>query len=82
MGKFMWAIVISVSVNVSVAEAQDTGRASDPSTVYAFDDDLVHGDTLGPDVEVLQSRRRGTRGSLIRAREHFVDRLLASVEDL
>lgn len=86
MGKVMWAIVIGASLNaaihVAVADAQEPTRPVQPEIAYAFDDDLVQGDTLGPDVEVLQSRRRGARDSLIRAREHFIDRLLASVEDL
>lgn len=82
MSKFMWAIVIGVSVNAATGEAQEPEPSLQPDTVYAFDDDLVHGDVLGPNVEVLQSRRRGARDSLIRAREHFIDRLLASVEDL
>lgn len=81
MSKLMWALVIVVNMNATEVEAQDSSGAPAP-TAYAFDDDLVHGDVLGPDVEVLHSRRRGARDSLIRAREHFIDRLLASVEDL
>lgn len=82
MSKVMCVLVIGVSLNVATAEAQEPDASVQPDTHFEFDDDLVHGDVLGPDVEVLQTRRRGARDSLIRAREHFIDRLLASVEDL
>lgn len=79
MGKVMWAFVMASTLQVGTATAQE---AEVPQTQYAFEDDLVRGDTLGPDVEVLQTRRRGARDSLIRARENFVHELLKSVEDL
>lgn len=81
MSTLMWALVIVASLNVMVAQAQDSSEVPAP-TAYAFDDDLVRGDTIGPDVEVLHAQRRGARDSLIRAREHFIDRLLSSVEGL
>jgi hypothetical protein len=42
----------------------------------------VAGDDVNPSAEILQGRRRAARESLVRARSHFVDRLLASVETL
>lgn len=79
MGKVMWAMLLWGALPMELAAAQ---APEVPQTQYAFDDDLVRGDTLGPDVEVLQARRRGARDSLIRARENFVHELLKSVEDL
>ncbi len=52
------------------------------ATTYDFDDDLVTGDLVRPDGEMLQVRRRGQRTSLIRIREHFIPEMLKSVEDL
>lgn len=52
------------------------------STTYDFDDDLVTGDLVRPDGELLNVRRRGRRASLIRVREHFVPEMLKSVENL
>lgn len=79
MGKARWVFVVAMVGQVAVGSAQEP---SAPATIYAFEDDLVRGDTLGPDVEVLQTRRRGVRDSLIRARENFVHELFKSVEDL
>jgi hypothetical protein len=59
----------------SVAAAQE-------STTYDFEDDLVTGDLVRPDGEMLQVRRRGRRASLIRVREHFIPEMLKSVENL
>jgi hypothetical protein len=62
------------------ASAQDQG--GDAATTYDFEDDLVTGDLVRPDGEMLNVRRRGRRASLIRVREHFVPEMLKSVENL
>lgn len=62
----------------SRAAAQDGGE----TTTYDFDDDLVQGDLVRPDGEMLNVRRRGRRASLIRVREHFIPEMLKSVENL
>lgn len=63
-----------------VASAQDQG--GDAATTYDFEDDLVTGDLVRPDGEMLNVRRRGRRASLIRVREHFIPEMLKSVENL
>lgn len=77
----LWAMVAllgAVMLGVpAAASAQD-----DDATTYDFDDDLVSGDLVRPDGELLNVRRRGRRASLIRIREHFVPEMLKSVEDL
>ncbi len=52
------------------------------TTTYDFEDDLVTGDLVRPDGELLSVRRRGARSSLIRIREHFIPEMLKSVENL
>lgn len=52
------------------------------ATSYDFEDDLVTGDLVRPDGELLNVRRRGNRASLIQIREHFIPEMLKSVEDL
>lgn len=52
------------------------------ATSYDFEDDLVQGDLVRPDGELLSVRRRGNRASLIQIREHFIPEMLKSVEDL
>ncbi|MFO0681414.1 MAG: hypothetical protein U0234_05155 [Sandaracinus sp.] len=68
-------LVLGTSAIASVASAQE-------STTYDFEDDLVTGDLVRPDGEMLQVRRRGRRASLIRVREHFIPEMLKSVENL
>ena len=79
---------------VSAAAAQDAPAAAPApaegggaaagggTTTYDFDDDLVTGDLVRPDGELLRVRRRGDRASLIQIREHFIPEMLKSVEDL
>jgi hypothetical protein len=64
------------------ALAQEPPSGEPPPTEYNFDDDLVQGDLVRPDGEMLNVRRRGRRGSLIRIREHFIPEMLKSIEDL
>jgi opacity protein-like surface antigen len=58
------------------------GGGGGEATTYDFDDDLVTGDLVRPDGELLNVRRRGQRNSLIRIREHFIPEMLKSVENL
>ncbi|MEM9069475.1 MAG: hypothetical protein AAGE52_13255 [Myxococcota bacterium] len=77
----MAAVALSLVLipGVSPASAQDDGG---DATTYDFEDDLVSGDLVRPDGELLNVRRRGRRSSLIRIREHFIPEMLKSVEDL
>jgi hypothetical protein len=77
----MWSVmtlVLGSALLSSTASAQE----GDNTTTYDFDDDLVQGDLVRPDGEMLNVRRRGARASLIRIREHFVPEMLKSVENL
>jgi hypothetical protein len=56
--------------------------ADEPVTHYTFGDELVPGDLVRPEGEILQARRRHGRGTLIRPRWHFVPELMKSVERL
>lgn len=59
-------------------------HADDPQaeTRYDFEDELVRGDLVRPDGEILEVRRRHGRRTLIRIRESFVAELYKSVERL
>ncbi|MBX3245696.1 MAG: hypothetical protein KF901_00795 [Myxococcales bacterium] len=74
----MWSMVVFLGASFAVPAAAQDGDA----TTYDFDDDLVAGDLVRPDGELLNVRRRGRRASLIRVREHFIPEMLKSVEDL
>lgn len=49
-------------------------------TVYDFDDDLVEGDLVRPDGELVDTRRSAKHSSLIKIRENFIPEMLKSVE--
>ena len=70
---------VTLLAGTSTAAAQDAGGET---TTYDFEDDLVTGDLVRPDGEMLSVRRRGRRASLIRVREHFIPEMLKSVESL
>jgi hypothetical protein len=72
---------LAAVVAPSSVHAQDRGRGGE-ATTYDFEDDLVTGDLVRPDGELLNVRRRGERRSLIRIREHFIPEMLKSVENL
>lgn len=85
MGRLLIAtLAIPLAMSAASAFAQDAPapRGSSEATSYDFEDDLVQGDLVRPDGENLLVRRRGARESLIRVREHFVNELLKSVENL
>ena len=88
-----FAMIVGMAVGAaslsSVVSAQDKGAAPAPAggavagaTAYDFEDDLVQGDLVRHDGELLSVRRRGNRASLIQIREHFIPEMLKSVEDL
>lgn len=74
---FALGAVSATSALATVAKAQES-----ETTTYDFEDDLVQGDLVRPDGEMLNVRRRGRRASLIRVREHFLQEMLKSVENL
>jgi len=76
------AAALALPLLSTVASAQDAGGGGGDSTTYDFEDDVVSGDLVRPDGEMLNVRRRGQRASLIRIREHFIPEMLKSVEDL
>ncbi len=65
---------------IGIASAQETKYAE--KTEYTFDDDVVTGDLVRPDGELIVKRKKGKERSLIRVRKHFVPEMLKSVEDL
>jgi len=77
----LFALLALPALPAAAQEAGGGGGGGD-ATSYDFEDDLVQGDLVRPDGENLMVRRRGARESLIRIREHFINELLKSVENL
>ena len=83
MNKLKMLVLFGMLAMVATpALAQKAGGGGADATSYDFEDDLVQGDLVRPDGENLMVRRRGARESLIRIREHFINELLKSVENL
>ena len=80
MKKLFAAVLFGILFVAVPVMAQDAGGGD--TTTYDFEDDLVTGDLVRPDGEMLNVRRRGSRSSLIRIREHFIPEMLKSVENL
>ena len=84
----LFSAVLSLSATALAQDAGGGGAAGGAGgqgggpTTYDFEDDLVTGDLVRPDGELLNVRRRGARTSLIRVREHFIPEMLKSVENL
>jgi len=74
--------LLAPQAHADASSAADGQRMQDSVTSYAFDDEIIHGDGLSPNGEVLQVLHKPSTGSLVRARISFVDQLLKSVESL
>jgi hypothetical protein len=75
--------ILSVCLCIPCAALAEPTAPSEPAArAYSFDDELVKGDLVRPDTELLHARRRSGRPSLITVRDSYVAELLASVEDL
>jgi hypothetical protein len=74
------AIVLGGLAFAIPAHAQDGGLGS--MTEYNFDDDLVTGDLVRPDGELIGARKKAKVNTLIRVRSNFIPEMLKSVENL
>jgi hypothetical protein len=72
-----FAIALALSLAVT---APAFAQGPDDYTEYDFEDDLVLGDLVRPDGELVQTARRWHSVGLIRIRDNFIDRLLASAD--
>lgn len=80
---FTLFLALSGVVHPALGQDKKSAAPAEPAaTSYDFEDDLVTGDLVRPDGELLSVRRRGNRASLIQIREHFIPEMLKSVEDL
>jgi hypothetical protein len=73
---------LALTVLLLPALARAEPPAHQEPIVYSFEDELVHGDLVRPDVEVLAARKRAARATLIAPRTSFVRELAKSIEDL
>jgi len=51
-------------------------------TKYDFDDDMVEGDLVRPEGEMIGSAGKAKHSSLIKIRQNFIPEMLKSAEDI
>lgn len=71
-------LVLGTALTTTTAHADD----EQGTTRYDFEDELVRGDLVRPDGEILRVRSRSGRRTLIRVRESFVAELYKAVGHL
>lgn len=80
MSRIQSILVLALLLARTHARAEPDDPA--PAQTFTFEDELVSGDLVSPVGEVLRTRPRGVRASLIEVRTSYVDELLRSIEDL
>ncbi len=84
------ALALGLAVAPGLVAAQQQKPAAAPAgdaqykskTVYDFDDDIVEGDLIRPEGELVDTRKGAKHSSLIKIRTHFVPEMLKSAEDI
>jgi hypothetical protein len=66
---------------VAPVSAQEATGEPLPETTYDFADDIVEGDLVRPDGELIEGQSTGRAQSLINIREHFIDKMIESVDE-
>jgi hypothetical protein len=75
-----WLLIVVSMLWALPLLAQDSDEPSE--TTYDFDDDVVEGQLVRPDGDMISGNVRGRISSLITIREEFIDKLIESVDDL
>ena len=78
IGSFMISAVFATAATPALA--QDVSYKKE--TKYDFDDDMVEGDLVKPDGEMIGSAGKAKHSSLIKVRQHFIPEMLKSAEDI
>lgn len=80
---FVFILVVAPELQAQeIAPGGGGGGGVGQVTEYDFEDDLVTGDLVRPDGELVGARRKSKVSSLIKVRKHFIPEILKSVENL
>ncbi|MBN1946629.1 MAG: hypothetical protein JW797_13225 [Bradymonadales bacterium] len=82
MKNLRWLLVPATLLLASPLWAQDTPSGELRERTYDFADDVVEGELVRPDGELIEGQIHGMGSSLITIRQHFIDKMIESVEDL
>jgi glutamine cyclotransferase len=79
-------LAVSISFGAITATSFTPAHAQDVTykkeTKYDFDDDMVEGDLVRPEGEMIGSAGKAKHSSLIKVRQHFIPEMLKSAEDI
>lgn len=79
----LWRLLFSLAVLVvfgTSAWAQD-GEVPLERTID-FGDEMIEGELVRPDGDLIEGQRHESSTSLIEIREHFIDKMIQSAEDI
>ncbi len=76
------SVVLAQDLPSAAGEGGEGGVVYKKETVYDFDDDLVEGNLVKPDGELIGGELHGKMSSLIKIRADFIPEMIKSVEDL
>ncbi len=79
---FAFALLGTIGFSSSAFAQNGTETPALGETTYNFADDLVEGELVRPDGELIEGQRHREGSSLITIRDHFIDKMIESVEDL
>lgn len=86
MRRLALATLIGLSLTAFPVFAQKAPVKGDSEykqkTVYDFDDDVVEGDLVKPDIETVGAAGKVKHSSLIKIRTDFIAEMLKSAEDI
>jgi len=81
MAVFAGFMMVAAS-GAAFAQAKAGGDQYKSKTVYDFDDDVVEGDLVRPDGEMIDAKKGAKHSSLIKIRADFIPEMLKSADDL
>lgn len=70
------------AVGVAQSATDSSGGGTPEETTYNFDDDVVEGQLLRPDGDLIGGRRHGKESNLIDIRSDFIPEMVRSAEQL
>ncbi len=82
IGIILSAFVMAATLASAAAPALAQDVSYKKETKYDFDDDMVEGDLVKPDGEMIGSAGKAKHSSLIKVRQHFIPEMLKSAEDI
>lgn len=80
----LWRLLFSLAVLVTFGTsvwAQDSDSEVLERTID-FGDEMIEGELVRPDGDLIEGQRHESSTSLIEIREHFIDKMIQSAEDI